>query len=172
MKAWFLMIAAIGAIGLQVIFFPHLRLFGVKPDLILVLAAFTGLLRGSNAGGFIGFFGGLLEDLVAGRAIGINAISQMVTGYAAGFGKGRLFEDNLIAPLGLVLVATLLREAIYFVMAWSFGFGFSSAFIIRGVIIPTAFYNVLVGALIYGHLARLEGRLKGGGARFLYALRM
>jgi rod shape-determining protein MreD len=87
----------------QVVVFPHLRIFGVVPDLGLVLAVAVAYHEGPEAAALCGFAAGLGYDLFLQTPTGTAALAYALTGYAAGvLQSGLLRSPRFVAPfLGL-----------------------------------------------------------------------
>ena len=68
----------------QVTVFPHLRIFGVVPDLGLVLAVAVAYRLGPEAGALTGFAAGLGYDLFLETPLALSALSYALTAYAIG----------------------------------------------------------------------------------------
>ena len=56
---------------------------------------------------------GLMEDLMTGRFIGLNAICKGLTGFIVGLMSERLYKNNFSIPVITVFVATFLHGIIY-----------------------------------------------------------
>jgi len=142
------------ALVVQVTLIDLIQVWGVKPDLVVVLIAINGFLRGTREGAFSGFAAGLLKDLVAGNFWGVGALSGLVAGYAAGFAESRLFKDNRVIVLGLVWLTSFLGQLVSYILLSLAGMGLSPAVAIIKIIIPVSTYNALLGALVYGRFYR------------------
>ena len=83
-----------------------LRIHGVSPDLLAVLAISAGLGGGARQGALVGFAAGLLADLYAsGTPVGLEALSLCLTGYVVGGLRDNVLpEGRVLTPL-LALVA-------------------------------------------------------------------
>jgi rod shape-determining protein MreD len=88
----------------QVTVFPHLRLFGVVPDLGLLLAIAIGYREGPETGAVVGFLAGFGYDLFLETPLGLCALSYALVGYAVGtLQAGMLRSPRWLPPLlGLV----------------------------------------------------------------------
>ena len=84
--------------GLQVAVFPHLRLFGVVPDLGLLVALAVGYYEGPEAGAIVGFAAGLGFDLFLETPLGLNALSYAIVGYSIGVFESGLFRSPRWLP--------------------------------------------------------------------------
>lgn len=94
------------AILLQSTIFSKYSIKGTVPDLVLIFVTFFALINGAKKGTLYGFLCGLLEDLVVGRTIGMNALAKGVTAYILGKLQGNVFKENLLVGVLGVLVAT------------------------------------------------------------------
>ncbi|MBC9783905.1 rod shape-determining protein MreD [Heliobacterium chlorum] len=136
-------------IVLQTTLLNHLSIGGVVLHLVLIQVIFVGIMNGSRFGGLFGVLAGLLLDLVAGRYIGLNGLSMAAIGAAAGLIEGRLYRDNLIVPLGSVLVGTLLFNGLAFLLATFAGLRLTAISFFMTLLIQTL-YNTAAVPLLYG----------------------
>jgi len=83
---------------LQVAVFPHLRVFGVVPDLGLLVALAVGYYEGPEAGAIVGFAAGLGFDLFLETPLGLNALSYAIVGYTIGVFESGLFRSPRWLP--------------------------------------------------------------------------
>jgi rod shape-determining protein MreD len=91
----------------QVAVFPHLRLFGVVPDLGLLVAVAVGYQEGPEWGALVGFCAGLGYDLFLETPLGLNALVYALVGYGVGVIEGGLFRSPRWLPSFLGAVAGL-----------------------------------------------------------------
>jgi rod shape-determining protein MreD len=89
---------------LQVTVFPHLRLFGVVPDLGLLVAIAVGYQEGPEAGALVGFVAGLGYDLFLETPLGLSALAYALVGYGVGIIESSLLRSPRWLPslLGFV----------------------------------------------------------------------
>jgi rod shape-determining protein MreD len=96
------------AFVVQTTVFPRIAIEGVKPDLILVITVYLGLVRGPAIGCANGFFAGVIEDVYSGLYLGSNALTKTIIGFVCGiFGK-RLYTQSLFAHMLCVGLSTLI----------------------------------------------------------------
>ena len=100
------------ALGLQTTVLNDLRPFGVILQIMLVLAASSGLARGSEVGAIAGFLVGFMYDLVLTTPLGLGAAVFAIAGYLAGFANSFVHEPNwwsrMLLGGGASAVGTLL----------------------------------------------------------------
>lgn len=81
-------------LALQTTLFNEMRPFGVCLQVMVLLAAASGLARGSEAGAIAGFIVGLLYDLVLTTPLGLCAAVFAIIGYLAGFAHSFVHEPT------------------------------------------------------------------------------
>ena len=80
------------AFVLQGTVFQTLSIASIVPNLLLILTVSFGFMRGKKEGLFVGFFAGLLLDIMFGTVIGFYALIYMYIGYLNGFFKRIFFS--------------------------------------------------------------------------------
>jgi rod shape-determining protein MreD len=91
----------------QVAVFPHLRLFGVVPDLGLIVALAVGYQEGPEAGAIVGFVAGFGFDLFLETPLGLDALTYAIVGYGIGVLESGLFRSPRWLPSFLGAVGGL-----------------------------------------------------------------
>jgi rod shape-determining protein MreD len=119
----FTLIVFLGAMVIQTSVLQYLHLEGSKPDLILIIVVYLGLIKGSNVGCVSGFFFGLVEDVYSGMALGSNALTKTIIGFFCGLVGKRLYTQSLFSHilcvgLGSVVEVILLLSINGFVPHW------------------------------------------------------
>ncbi len=118
---------------LQVTVLPHLPLFGVWPDLLLLFTIAFSLLRGADEGKWFGLVAGLIADLFLSRWFGLQALIKMLAGYSVGWFAGKFFADHLGVPMVMAFVCVTAQEFVLYIatrssggLPWQIGWFFSS----------------------------------------------
>lgn len=102
---------------LQTALFPHLRVFGAAPDLLLVATAAVGYERGAEGGAVFGFASGLAIDCFLSSPLGVSALAFALVGYGVGvFQSGLLRSSRWMAPV-LGGIAGLVGGSLWVVIA-------------------------------------------------------
>ena len=101
------MLLIIGSFVLQTTLFQALSFGGIVPNLMIVLTASYGFMRGKKAGLLTGFFSGLLCDIFFGSVIGLNALIYMYIGYLNGQFHHIFYPDDIKLPLISIFVSDL-----------------------------------------------------------------
>ena len=79
---------------LQCAVFPALAIANIKPNLMLIVAASFGFMRGPREGMFVGFASGLLIDIQHGDMIGFYALIYLLAGYINGMFEQILYTES------------------------------------------------------------------------------
>jgi len=135
---------------LQSTLFSRLTVAGVKPDLILIFVIFYALLHGSREGALVGLMGGLLQDLLFGQNIGINALSKIVVGYLFGTLEKKIYKENLLIPMVVVFLGTFLNETILYLLRMADGPVLNFFTSVKTVIFSVALFNSCLVPFVYG----------------------
>ena len=88
---WALVLTVVTAA--QISFVGDLSLFGVHPDLLLLLAIAAGLTGGPGRGVVVGFAAGVIADLFLHTRFGVATLASTLVGYAAG-----VAGDTVVRP--------------------------------------------------------------------------
>ena len=91
---------------------------------------------------------GLLEDLMTGRFIGINAICKGLLGYLVGVSERNLYKNNFFVPIAAILVATFLNTVFYYLFSVLIGGHVGLEKLILSTI-PDAVYNMCFSPVFY-----------------------
>lgn len=148
MKEGLLFFAAFLGIVLRDTVFNGLSVAGGKPDFVLILAVFFAIFRGSVQGGLMGAALGLMEDLMTGRFIGINALCKGFLGYVAGVSERNLYKNNFFVPIVAVLAATFANALLYYLFSVLIGSHVGLENLLLSTI-PDAVYNMCFSPVFY-----------------------
>ena len=136
-----------------------IRVGGVQPDLVLLVVIFNAFLRGSKEGAFLGFLGGLWQDILTGNFIGFNALAKFGAGYLVGLVESKLFKDNVFVLLGVTFLATLTSQIIYYLLLVILGVMVPPFWALVRIMLPVALYNTILAPIFYKLFYR--SRIKG-----------
>lgn len=158
MKVWIFAVLVLGLYLVQTSLFSSVSVWGVRPDLVLVLVCVVGLHRGFWDGAVGGFLAGLLLDLAEGHLIGLGAATKAFAGAGAGLIGQTLFGTNALVPVLVVLSASVVEHTSYLLGTWAFGVYRPFAEGLFRVILPSAWLDALSGAILFPLIAPLVRR--------------
>ena len=111
---FYMMLPLIGAACLlQATAAARFKIYGVKPDLVLLLVVIGTLVYGSRPGVVWAFLGGLGLDIFSGGPMGSSSLALMAASLVAGFGHRTLSRFNIFVPLVAIAVGTLVYAGAY-----------------------------------------------------------
>ena len=107
-----LFLVALIVLSFQTTVLNDMRPFGVCLQVMLLLAASSGLARGSEVGAAAGFMVGLMYDMVLTSPMGVGAAVFATVGYLAGYSHRFVHEPNwwsrMVLAAGASAVGTIL----------------------------------------------------------------
>jgi len=161
-------LAALLALVLQLTLVDHLSIFGVRPDITVLIVVLLGLRRGPSAGTLIGFFLGLFQDLLAPSTLGMNMLAKSVLGYLSGRLGQNLALSGLAFYAPLFAVAVLVHDLLYLMVYTKLDpYRILRIFLVESL--PTALFTAIVGVFLLAVSMVLGGgvfaprREAGGG---------
>ncbi|MDF2635961.1 MAG: rod shape-determining protein MreD [Pelosinus sp.] len=134
---------------------PLVSFKGIHPDLLLVIVVSYALLTGKENGVGVGFFAGLLQDLVSGSIFGINTLSKLATGYIFGMAERKVFKEHVLLPILATSVATILNGLIGMILLIIFGYKVDILSALMQNIVPLMVYNLIVAVPVHHVVYRL-----------------
>jgi rod shape-determining protein MreD len=106
-------------------------------------------MRGEKYGMFVGFFLGLLEDLMFGTYPGMKALLYLITGYVSGYTNKFYYDNNMKVPMALVAVCDLLYNFGIYVFEFLLLGKTDFFYYLRRIIIPEVIYTVFFTIIVY-----------------------
>jgi rod shape-determining protein MreD len=140
---------------------PYFRIAGGGPDLILMVVLSWMMLAGLEEGLIWAIVGGILQDLVTGVPTGTTALALVVIAGLENLILGPLGKGNLIFPPLVVVVGTVLYQALLALVLAVLGRlsivgrGADLGYMLTYVTLPTVTFNVILMLPIF----RLVGLL-------------
>ncbi|HEX2043600.1 MAG TPA: rod shape-determining protein MreD [Acidimicrobiales bacterium] len=99
----------------------RLRVFGVTPDVMLLLAVAAGLRGGPSAGAAMGFTSGMAVDLFLDTPLGLSALVFTLVGFAMGTVGTGILRAAWWIPVVAAFVASAAGEAFFAVAGYLVG---------------------------------------------------
>ena len=140
---------------LQSTLFQWFKIYDVVPNTSLIIVISFAIYSGRNRGAIIGFFVGILQDIIFGRIIGLGALIFMIIGYLVGLMDQKIFKDNLFVPLVLTALATILYEMVNFLLIFLLGYKIELLNIIKKMLIIEVIYNSIISIIVYYYVSKL-----------------
>ena len=106
----------VGALLLQTTLLARLRIFGVMPDVMLLLAVAGGITAGATRGATLGFASGMLIDLFLPTPLGLSALVFTLVGYGVGVANTGVLRSAWYIPVLTAGAASVAGVALYAVI--------------------------------------------------------
>lgn len=91
----------------------RVRIAGVMPDLMLLLAVAAGITGGQSSGAVVGFGSGLAIDLFLQTPLGLSALVFSMVGYAVGTAQTGILRSIWWIPVLTAFVASAAGEVLF-----------------------------------------------------------
>ena len=131
------------AFTLQTTLVDAIKVWSIKPDLLIVALSFIALRSGSVVGAYMGLGVGLFQDIYQPADLGVNALAKSLIGAGLGYSHTRMVADSIQVQAALVFGAVICHDLICYVAA-----GADLPFEVR-VILGRAVYTGLVSAVFF-----------------------
>lgn len=150
---------------LQTTVFQSLNFGGIVPNLLMILTASFGFMRGKRTGLLFGFFCGLLADIFFADVLGLNAMIYMYIGYTNGKFNRIFYPEDIKLPLLLILVSDLSYGLLYYITLFLMRGRFHFVYYFRHIILPEMVYTILITLLLYPLILFVNKRLEASEQR-------
>jgi rod shape-determining protein MreD len=140
-----LLIAAV----IQSTIVPEIRIGSGGPDLVLMLVLSWTLLADIEEGVVWAIVGGVVQDLINGVPLGTSALALVIVAFAVNLAIRTVAWNNLIVPLPVAAVGTVVYHLILFVLLAILGRRISMLYMLTSVTLPTLVYNVVLMLVVF-----------------------
>lgn len=152
----------------QVTFLNFVSIFGVTPNLVIILIVSISLLEGRIDGATVGFFAGLCLDSVIGVALGYNALIGMFLGLLLGNTNKRFFKENILVMTICTFISTILYESAVIFVTYLLGYEINFLSTIKNTIILEALINSVLGLAIFFVIIQINRKVNGSESKNRY----
>lgn len=160
MRSLFAAAAGLVTFWIQVTLAPHLALFGVRPDFLLITVILFGM-RWVHPGLYLyAAVAGLAQDSFSHGVLGVYGISFLCAGALANLAGLIIYEHNALFVTGAVLALTLIEGLLALTILQLLGSETAWLAWYFGRVLPQSLYHALLTPPALWGLRRLE-RLAG-----------
>ncbi len=147
-----------GAAVLQSVWLEDVRIFGGRPDLVLLLAVTWTIIRGTDDGALWGFLGGLFCDLLSGGPFGLWTVTLTVVTFFAGQPWVFTLGPTVIRLALVSALGTLLGHGILLSLMALLGYPVDIGLSYREVAGPAALLNLILSPFAFRFLVWFHHR--------------
>lgn len=160
MKYRYGFIAFLTAFLLQSTILHNLSLFGIAPNLILVLVIAFSFLFDELHGAVFGILFGLLQDVLFSDLVGISAAGYFLVALAVTEAKKILYKDNYLSVIFISAGGTLAYNVIYWAISRIFG-GIHQFLFMLAKQPVSILYNTALVIIVYWVIVRKVIKYRG-----------
>ena len=129
--------------------YEHFSLFGVKPDIMLIIITSIAILYNRNTAMLIGLETGMIQDIIFSKPIGITALSYVIVAYVVGLYNSKIFKDNIIVPIFFTVMASIIKHTVLILMFYIIHLDFYFWSYIKSIALYELIYNSILSVLVY-----------------------
>lgn len=145
---------------LQCSVFGHIAFAGIIPNMMIVLTASFGFMRGEKEGLVIGFFCGLLNDIFFGNFLGFYALVLMYIGYLNGKFSRIFYPEDIKLPIALIVTSDLSYGTLCYILLFMLRGKFQFVYYFSHVILPEVLYTIVVTLFLYPLVLKVNEKLE------------
>ena len=145
---------------LQCTVFPSLAFGGIIPNLMIIVTASYGFMRGRKTGLLVGFFAGLLMDIFFSDILGFYALIYMYIGYLNGIFRKMFYPEDIKLPIALIVGSDFLCNIVIYILTFFLKGRFRFLYYLSNVIVPEMVYTIIVTCALYPLLLLIESLLE------------
>ena len=150
----------IAAYLLQCTVFSSLERAGIKPNLLIIITASFGFMRGSREGMLVGFVSGLLADIQFGDMIGFYALIYLLVGFINGLFQRLYFDEDIKLPLFLISISEFLYGIIVYFLTYLLRSDFNFLLYLNKIILPELIYTIVITLGLYPLILFINHKLE------------
>jgi rod shape-determining protein MreD len=140
----------------QSTWFGGIAVFGVVPDLSLIVLIWVSYKNGQIEGPISGFLSGLAEDFLSTSPLGFHAFVKTAVAAVTAVLHGSFFIDRLVLPILLGITGTIVKAIAVGALYLVFGSPIHAYSFIKKVLWIEAAYNGLLAPLVFLILSPLS----------------
>lgn len=145
---------------LQTTTFQTLSFANIAPNLLIIVVASFGLMRGKTEGMYIGFFSGLLIDIFFGFYLGVYALLYMYVGFVTGLFQKRYYPEDIKLPLLIISGSDLISNLIIYLVLFLTRKRYDFGYYFGNVIVPELVYTTIITIFLYLLLLKINQKLE------------
>ena len=121
----------------------------IRPNLIIIITASFGFMRGAKEGMFVGFFSGLMLDILFGNILGFYALIYLLFGFLNGLFQQIYLDEDIKLPILLISVTSLVYGLCIYVFRFVLRGDFAFFSYLNQIILPELIYTIAATIVLY-----------------------
>lgn len=140
--------------------FGRLAFASVKPNLLIIVTASFGFMRGKKTGMTVGIISGLFMDLFWGSTLGFYTLLFAVLGYINGCFRRLFYDEDIKLPIALITASELIYGLVLYICFYMLQGDFSFGGYLIKIIMPELVYTILVTLVLYQIILHINRKLE------------
>ena len=145
---------------LQCTVFQSLSFASITPNLLIIVTASFGFMRGKKEGMMVGFLCGIFTDIFFGDLIGFYALFYTLLGYINGFFKRIFYPEDIKLPLFLIGASDFILGNAVCLLMFIMRSKFHYWYYMGNIIIPELIYTILITLILYQIILKINQKLE------------
>lgn len=142
------------------LFARYVTLFGITPDLILIVTISLAIIEGPMAGATAGFAGGLLRDLLLVAPTGLTGLAYLLVGYGIGSLRPYVPSTSVFVPIAGIFLGSMGGTALYTLLSALLGETLLDVGEIIQLVVLTGVYNTILVPFTYPVVSSVMDRVR------------
>ncbi len=132
-----------------------IQIHNVIPNLGLVLAICFAINEEKKNGILIAFAIGILQDILFGRVIGLNALIYILIWYIISVINKSIFRENFVIPIIFTTLGTIFYYIIGIFFIYFLGYELNAITTYGNILLIEVIYNGLISIFVYKYIYRI-----------------
>lgn len=145
---------------LQCSVFNHISLGGIVPNLLLIITATFGFMRGQTIGMAVGFTAGIMTDIFFGSPFGFVTLLYTVIGYLNGFFKNIFYPEDIKLPMVLITGSEIVYCILYYVVKFLLRGRLNIGYYFIHIMLPETIYTIVATIPLYALIVWINERFE------------
>jgi len=134
---------------IQTTLLPMIAIANIRPNLIIIITASFGFMRGAKEGMFVGFFAGLMLDILFGNILGFFALIYLMFGFLNGLFQQIYLDEDIKLPILLISATSLIYGLCIYVFHFVLRGDFAFFTYLNQIILPELIYTIAATIVLY-----------------------
>lgn len=145
---------------LQTTLFKTIAFVNVSPNLLIVVTAALGFMRGKKEGMYVGVACGLLIDLFYGEVLGFYTMLYAIAGYVNGTFRKEFFPEDIRLPMVLISGSDISINMMIYLVMFLFRGRFQFGYFALNIMMPEMVYTLLISIPLYFIILKANQKLE------------
>ncbi|SNS35230.1 rod shape-determining protein MreD [Anaerovirgula multivorans] len=133
----------------------YTSIYNIIPNTSLILVVCFAINSDKKKGALIGFIIGILQDIIFGKILGLNALIYMLMGYLITLANKNIFKENYIIPFLFTVLGTVSYYIFGTFFIYFLGFNMDFFNIFKNMLIMEVLYNAIISIFVYKYVYKI-----------------